>query len=146
MKVSGIGTTAGTSQARKTAKTEKSSSGGFAEKLAETLDTADEAASVDAPAAVGGIDALLATQAVGDALDGEQRQRLIKYGDDILDKLDEIRHGLLMGTISKEKLIYLAQMVRSRRDSAVDPRLAHILDEIELRAEVELAKLSPRNP
>lgn len=144
MKVSGIGTTAGAGQARKTGKADKTSSGAFAEKLAETLGASDEAVAVEAPPAVGGIGALLATQGVGDSLDGEQRRRLISYGEDILDKLEELRHGLLTGAIPKARLIALAQMVRSRRDRVSDPRLAAVLDEIELRAEVELAKLAPR--
>jgi hypothetical protein len=31
-------------------------------------------------------------------------------------------------------------MVRARRDTVTDPQLAEILDQIELRAEIELAK------
>lgn len=144
MKVSGIGTTAGAGQARRTGKTDKSSSGAFAQHLAETFEAAEEAHAVEAPSAVGNIDALLAVQGVGDALERESRQRQIKRGEDILDQLEDLRHGLLMGEIPKDKLIALAQMVRSRRDNVADPRLANVLDEIELRAEVELAKLSRR--
>jgi hypothetical protein len=144
MKVSGVGTTAGSGQSRKTAKTDKTPSSGFAEKLAETFEPVEESHGVESLSAVGGIDALLAAQAVGDVLDGEERRRLVQYGEDMLDKLDEIRHGLLMGTIPKEKLISLAQMVRARRGHVADPRLSAVLDEIELRAEVELAKLSIR--
>ncbi|MDR3440791.1 flagellar assembly protein FliX [Telmatospirillum sp.] len=144
MKVSGIGATAGSGQSKKTAKTDKASTGAFAEKLAETFEGPEESHAVETPTAVGGIEALLVTQAVGDALDGEERRRLVKYGEDLLDKLEEIRHGLLLGAIPKEKLIALAQMVRSRRGHVSDPRLSGILDEIELRAEVELAKLSIR--
>ena len=143
MKVSGIGSTSGPAQTRKAGKVEKASPGAFAKQLAET-DAVEDAAMVDSPAAVGGIDALLAAQSVGDSLEREARRRLIKHGEELLDKLDEIRHGLLMGSISKDKLISLAQMVRSRRDAVGDPRLAAVLDEIELRAEVELAKLAPR--
>jgi len=54
------------------------------------------------------------------------------------------RRALLAGSVPKDRLIQLAQMVRARRDTVSDPRLATILDEIELRAEVELAKLSRR--
>jgi hypothetical protein len=144
MKVSGIGGTAATGPTSKTAKTAKTSAGGFAENLASLEPAAEEAQSVEAPANVGGIAALLATQAVGDSLEREARRRLVQYGEDLLDKLEELRHGLLFGAIPKEKLIALAQMVRSRRDTSPDPRLATLLDEIELRVEVELAKLSPR--
>ena len=38
----------------------------------------------------------------------------------------------------------LSQVVQSRREEVDDPRLVEILDEIDLRAQVELAKLSPR--
>lgn len=145
MKLTGIGGASAAGPASKTAKTSKSAGGGFAESLA-SLDQAEESQGVDAPAAVGGIAALLATQGVGDALEREARKRMVDYGNDLLDKLEELRHGLLMGAIPKEKLIALAQMVRSRRDMPSDPHLSELLNEIELRVEVELAKLSSRDP
>ena len=144
MKISGYGPTSGPGQTKRTGKTDKSSSSAFATHLAETFEAAEESHAVETTHAVGNIDALLAVQAADDSLEREQRRKLIQRGEDILDKLDEVRHGLLMGSIPKEKLITLAQLVRSRRDNVVDPRLAAVLDEIELRAEVELAKLSPR--
>ena len=144
MKLTGIGGASAAGPASKTAKATKSSGGGFAESLA-SLDQAEEAQGVDSPAAVGGIAALLAAQGVGDSLEREARKRLVDYGNDLLDKLEELRHGLLMGSVPKDKLIAMAQMVRSRRDSTPDPRLSELLDEIELRVEVELAKLSARD-
>ena len=61
---------------------------------------------------------------------------------DILDRLDEIRHGLLSGSLSLAQVTGLANLVRSRRATIADPRLRDVLDEIELRAEVEIAKLT----
>jgi hypothetical protein len=144
MKLTGIGGTAAAGPAAKTASTAKSAAGAFAENLASLDQAAEETAAVDTPSAVGGIAALLVTQGVGDSLEREARRRLVQYGEDLLDKLEELRHGLLLGAIPKEKLIALAQMVRSRRDNVEDPHLTSLLDEIELRVEVELAKLSPR--
>ena len=146
MKLTGIGGASAAGPASKTATTSKSAGGGFAEKLASLDQAEEETQGVDAPAAVGGIAALLATQGVGDSLDREARKRLVDYGNDLLDKLEELRHGLLFGAIPKEKLIALAQMVRSRRDAPSDPHLTELLSEIELRVEVELAKLSARDP
>jgi hypothetical protein len=60
----------------------------------------------------------------------------------MLDRLDEIRLGLLSGAVSKERLVELSRLARARRADVDDPRLVEVLDEIELRAEVELAKLS----
>lgn len=144
MKVSGPGNSAGPSQIRKTGKTEKSSTDTFAKQLGGGPEPVDETPTIDAPAAVASVDALLAAQAVGGDVEDDVRRRLLRRGEDILDRLDELRHALLIGVVPKERLIQLAQMVRARRDKVADPRLAAVLDEIELRAEVELAKLSRR--
>ena len=145
MKVSGIGGAAAAGPTSKTAKAGKVSAGGFAENLASLDQAAEETQAVDTPSAVGGIAALIATQGMGDSLERETRRRLVQYGEDLLDKLEELRHGLLLGAIPKEKLIALAQLVRSRRDHCTDPHLNALMDDIELRVEVELAKLSPRD-
>ncbi|HEY1722783.1 MAG TPA: flagellar assembly protein FliX [Magnetospirillaceae bacterium] len=142
MKVSGPGNSAGPSQVRKTGKTDKSSTDNFAKQLGGGPEQVDETPTIDAPAAVASVDALLAAQAVGGDVEEDVRRRLLRRGEDILDRLDELRHALLIGVVPKDRLIQLAQMVRARRDKVADPRLAAVLDEIELRAEVELAKLS----
>ena len=113
----------------------------FAEKLAETFEPVEESHAVEAPSAVGESMRCWRRRLSEMSFDGEERRRMVKYGEDLLDKLDDIRHGLLLGSIPKDKLIALAQMVRSRRGQVTDPRLSAVLDEIELRAEVELAKL-----
>ena len=59
----------------------------------------------------------------------------------MLDLLDDVRLGLLEGTIPASRLIALADTVRGKRDEVSDPRLAEVLDEIELRAAVEAAKV-----
>ncbi len=146
MKVSGPGNSTGPSQVRKAGKADKAASGTFAKQLSEGAEPerVDETPTIDAPAAVASVDALLAAQSVGGTVEDEVRRRLIRRGDDILDRLEELRHALLVGAVPKDRLIQLAQMVRARRDKVSDPRLATILDEIELRAEVELAKLQRR--
>ena len=145
MKLTGIGGASAAGPASKTAKTGKTTGSGFAESLA-SLEQAEESQGVESPATVSGIAALLVTQGVGDAVEREARKRAVEYGNDLLDKLEELRHGLLLGHIPKEKLISMAQMVRSRRESLSDPHLSELLNEIELRVEVELAKLSARDP
>ena len=144
MKLSGIGATTGTSKAGRAGGATKSSPGAFSQHLSDTSESeaVDGARGVESSSAVANIDALLAAQSVGDSLEEESRKRMVKRGEDLLDQLEELRHGLLMGEIPKEKLVALGEMVRSRRDSVSDPHLAAILDEIELRAEVELAKLT----
>ena len=62
----------------------------------------------------------------------------------ILDRLEELRLGILIGRFSKDKLADLAQRLRQKRQQSTDPKLNEIIHEIELRAEVEIAKYSRR--
>ncbi len=89
---------------------------------------------------INAVDALLALQEVEDSTSEQANARARARGGALLDRLDEIRHGLLAGRISKSTLNELAATVRSKRAQATSPELAEVLDEIELRAEVELAK------
>lgn len=146
IKVTGPGVTVSTPGRTVSRPGKTGDSGAFARELGGAAETTFEAevSAVDAPANVSGVEALLMAQAVDETQEREIRKRLVSRGEDILDRLDEIRHGLLMGSIPKDRLMALAQMVRARREYMTDPRLARILDEIELRAEVELAKLMRR--
>ena len=59
----------------------------------------------------------------------------------ILDRLEDIRQGLLLGAISQSGLQELARTIREARGETLDPKMSDILDDIELRAKIELAKL-----
>jgi hypothetical protein len=84
------------------------------------------------------IDALLALQELPDALSG--RRRAVKRGQNLLDRLDDIRHGLLLGQIPLGRLQALAQALRTEREVCEEKRLAELIEEIELRCLVELEK------
>jgi hypothetical protein len=114
-------------------------SGAFAKALADNGPTA----SVSGGGPLGALNAMLSLQEVPDALDARGRAK--RRGAQVLDLLDRIRMGMLAGTLSEAELASLARVVRARRDEVDDPRLAEILGEIELRAEVELAKFSRRD-
>ena len=85
---------------------------------------------------------VLAAQEAAPAGDDQGRRHMHRHGEDILDRLDEIRHDILIGAVPKERLANLAQLLRARRQSVDDEKLIQIIDEIELRAEVEIAKLT----
>jgi hypothetical protein len=95
---------------------------------------------VQGAATVGAVNALLTVQEIGDPSAAERRRSLL-HGHDVLDRLDELRHGLLAGTFPAGKLDELLRVVRIQHERAVDPQLRDVLREIELRASVELAKL-----
>ena len=59
----------------------------------------------------------------------------------ILDKLEDIRMGLLMGQIPKSNLEELSKILILARENSIDSNLLEIIEDIELRAKIELAKL-----
>jgi class II flagellar assembly regulator FliX len=92
--------------------------------------------------AVGGIDALLALQGVEDPL--ERRKRAVKRGRVALDALDELKIGLLGGALSSATLTKLQSAAANLKQGSGNPELDAVLAEIELRVEVEIAKMAPR--
>lgn len=96
-------------------------------------------ATVSPAAPVSRLDSLLTLQEVEEPND--QQKRAVQWGNEVLDKLEEIRLGLLLGELSRENLMSLREKIKQSRDNLHDPGLTDILNDIELRAEVELAKL-----
>ena len=94
---------------------------------------------VAGPGPIAALDSILTLQGMEDTTDG--RSKGMKHGEQLLDMLDQVRDGLLAGGIPRTTLNRLANAVTRRRDTFVDPKLQTVLDEIELRAHVELAKL-----
>lgn len=141
MKVTGTGSTSSLGGPRRAGRTDRRSDE-FARHLEGAIDGAADPHPVESLSPLSAVEALFAAQSVGDATDPEGRRRVVQRCEDILDRLEEIRVGLLLGTIPHDRLTQLAGLVRSQRDVVTDPGLAALLDEIELRAEVELAKLS----
>jgi hypothetical protein len=88
---------------------------------------------------VGSVDALIALQEVEGPT--ERRRRAVRRAGRILDVLDEMRLALLDGPTDPASAQRLASAVREERQEIEDPRLAEVLDQIETRAQVELAKL-----
>ena len=97
---------------------------------------------VNAASGISVTDAIFATQMVNGEEEREIRKKLIKRGNTLLDKLEEIRDALLVGYISKDELINIARMVKEKQQESSDEKLQEIMAEIELRVEVELAKLT----
>ena len=105
--------------------------------VAEHSDT--HAQIVAGPGPIAALDSILALQDVGDPTDG--RSKGLAHGEQLLEILDSVRDGLLAGEIPRATLNKLAAAVTRRHDAFADPKLQDVLDQIELRAHVELAKL-----
>jgi hypothetical protein len=137
MKIEGPGKTTGPKGTSK-ASPKKTGDDAFGSMVDDTEETGT-ASSVSRPATISSLDALLAFQEVDDSNEGAKKAR--RRAADLLDELDQVRVGLLTGELPKSTLQQLAQTISSHRDQVIDPKLAEILDEIDLRAQVELAKL-----
>jgi hypothetical protein len=130
--------TIGTPSARRSERGRATKSGDFAKALAADDET-PAASSVSGGAALGPVDALLALQEVSE--DPGDRGQGRRRGEALLDHLDELHLGLLTGSLPRATVERLAAMVEAKRAQVDDPRLTQVLDEIEVRAAVELAKL-----
>jgi hypothetical protein len=113
---------------------ERSAAGGFAGYLSD----AAAAGGGSGAAPVGGVNVLLALQAVDDVQ--ERRRRAVRRGGRLLDLLDELRLGLLAGGLSPGVIADLARTLDEARAEVDDPGLLAVLEAVELRAQVELAK------
>lgn len=114
------------------------SGGSSGTSFAKQLDEASDASGTQALGGTSAISGIIGIQEVDDAL--SQASKGKARATDILDRLEDLRLELLTGGLSREKLTQLARIVSARRAQITDPRLAEILDEIDLRAQVELAK------
>lgn len=129
------------------AKRKSDVSGGSGSAFASQLRSASQASSAQGVeagivdhATLDGVDALLAMQEVGDATDEKARKQAVNYGEELLKRLNVIQDALLMGAIPKDTLMDMAKKLRGGRIKVQDSRLNEILDAIELRVEVEIAK------
>jgi hypothetical protein len=87
---------------------------------------------------LGGIDALIALQGIEEP--AERRRRAVKHGRRALDALDELKLGLLSGTLDQGTLLRLKSVATDLGDGSGDDKLDSVLAEIDLRVAVELAK------
>lgn len=136
MRIEGPKTTTEISNKKSTTKT--SSDGRFD---AMVTGGKTEAAATRGSSLVADIGGLIAVQAADDATERQARRRMVKRGEALLKQLDAIRVGLLSGTVTLAMLSSLDALLRQAKEEVGDPRLQEILLEIEMRAEIERAKL-----
>jgi len=113
----------------------RAASGSFA--LSEAEPPPAQSAAV-ALRTLGGIDALIALQGI--EAPAERRRRAVKHGRRALDALDELKLGLLAGTVEQGTLLRLKSPAADFKDGSGDEKLDSVLAEIDLRVAVELAK------
>lgn len=135
MKIEGPSKTSGAGSSKKSGKVD--GDGSFQDFIASAPKGASQAAPTQHIARV---DALLSVQASESPTERAARKRMKERADDILSELDGLRHSLLTGTMTLGQVIDIADVVASHREKINDPKLTAILDEIDLRAQIEIAK------
>lgn len=138
MKIEGPSRAGGADRTK--AKGKAGGSGGAFGSLLST-DEAPAAGGAGATHSIASIDSLLALQEADDPAQRSARKRMRGRASDLLEELDKIRLGLLGGTLTVGHVIDIADVVASHRERVADPQLTAILDEIDLRAQIELAKI-----
>lgn len=161
-----VGRARSTQRAHKTSR-KGSAAGANRASFAASLSEAAGAEAVEAlEAAAGATDlGLLALQERGTRQDEQARKQAIAYGEGLIERLQALHVRLLSGVVSEEELLhleaYFADGADGERDAdgvggaggaggagnkgwgaeeVKDKQLRSILDEIELRVQVELAK------
>lgn len=94
-------------------------------------------APIPAPGVNSSLEGILALQEMSDR---PARKQAISRGTALLDVLDEMKIGVLGGQLDDRHLERLSTLIEGERASLDDPRLENLLDHIDLRAKVELAK------
>ena len=115
--------------------TSRSASGGF---FVPDQAASSPAASAQPVSHTAALNSLLALQAVEDPL--LKKKRAIRRGNSLLDSLEAVKADMLLGRVSEGRLNQLLALVTTARDRHNMPELDAVLDDIELRARVELAK------
>jgi hypothetical protein len=111
--------------------------GGFS-----SLISSDEAASTSGTMPTQGttsVGAILALQQSDDATSAPRRA--LQRASDLLSELEEIRRSLILGALPAPRLQAIATRLANKDSAVLDPVLQQILQDIELRVAVELAKL-----
>jgi hypothetical protein len=137
MKVEGPGKAQGASNTKKSGKTEKSGSH-FGDFLTSGTAATESAAQTQS---IGSVDSLLALQGAEDPTARAAKKRMRERAATILGKLDEVRIAMLSGRLTVGHMIDIADVIASHREKINDPALTDLMDEIDLRAQVELAKM-----
>lgn len=138
MKVEGPGQSKGVSKSDK--KSGASSAGGasFSSMIGGG---GSQAAATTNTQSIAQIDALLALQGAEDPAAGRSKGLMKARAGKILDMLDTVRLKMLGGRLTIGDMIDVADVVASHREKISDPVLTDIMDEIDLRAQVEIAKM-----
>lgn len=139
MEIKGTGSVGGSNIRRVARGTSSTTDSVFKPTTQPDAEEQPRAQMVSGPGPIAAVETILTLQGFDDGGDGQSKGTA--HGQNLLDMLDQVRDGLLAGAIPRSTLTRLATAVSRKQEGFVDPKLQGVLDEIDLRARVELAKL-----
>lgn len=138
MKISDVDGVKGPGKPKKTKKT--GDKGAFDAALNEA-EGVEERAATRAPSSVDGVEAPSALLSLQEVPEGSGlRQQTLKQGKQSLDALEDLRRDMLLGDDNPHLLQRLREQQARMRQQAHDPSLKQVMDDIDLRLAVEIAK------
>lgn len=117
-----------------TPKKSTSAGGGSGSDFSANVGTASDVSETAAVVSVQATPSLLGLQEV------DERTTARRHGDELLSYLDEIRLDLLSGELDSLSLKNVAARVKAASHHYSDPKMSQMIQEIELRVNIELAK------
>jgi len=142
MKVSGPGPTRPTPGKGKVGDKNKDKGGqSFEISGGEEASASENAAPINTTQQIAYVDTLLAVQGAEDPAQKASKGRMRQRAMGLIDELEKIRNALTLGNITVGHLLNIADVVASHRERIDDPQMTAILDEIDLRAQIEIAKM-----
>ncbi len=129
----------GTALAAAPKQTRRAASGGFTVSEEEAPHTSSGAPPLRS---ISTLDALIALQGVDDPR--ERKKRAVAKGRNALDVLDSLKVGLIDGSVDGSTISRLKVAAEGLNEASGDSGLDTVLDEINLRVAVELAKAGVR--
>lgn len=136
-----ITNTDGIKGAGKSKKSKKTGDSGAFDAALSDAESTGESSSTNAPVAMDGVEApssLLSLQEVGDG--ASSRQQTLKQGRQSLDVLEDLRRDMLLGDDNPHLLQRLRDQQARMNQHVFDPSLRDVMDDIDLRLAVEIAK------
>jgi len=120
-------------------KKNKTSGGGFQSKVSSSSTTSAEAQKPSGVTETKASDTLVLIQEVSTAFQAKSEIQL--HGENLLNQLEQLQQEMAVGSFSKGALEKLAENLKNRPRESNDHRLEEIVDEIEQRVHIELAKI-----
>jgi Class II flagellar assembly regulator len=106
--------------------------------MATNINQAASSANIVASSPIGSVDNVLAVQEAEQRAENQRQQ--MKSAHFMLDGLEELRYAILAGEIPHYLLHNIEMRMNNLKQGVIDSDLRDIIEDIELRAAVELAK------